>query len=68
MSPKELAFVVEVAAELFVGALVAQDSGAVYNPTHNCPSCGRLQLTVFCFGPGPYHTHQCPVGTLLWYH
>jgi len=56
-----------VALAALVGLGPRAARGAGYHPTHNCPRCGRLQLVVYCRGPGRYHTHRCGT-TTYWYH
>lgn len=39
----------------------------VYNPSHNCPKCGRYQSQIEN-GAGPNHTHKCKSCSTVWYH
>ena len=41
-------------------------AGAVYNPTHNCPRCGRVRTVIYRFGSDGIHYHRC--GNTVWYH
>jgi hypothetical protein len=59
-------------AGLFAGLFAArpaegQTGSARYHPGHRCPGCRRAVYTVHRRGPGRFHTHRCPGGT-LWYH
>lgn len=42
-------------------------TGLVYNPSHNCPTCGKVQ-TIIQNDAGPNHTHQCGNCSTVWYH
>lgn len=35
---------------------------------HDCPRCGRQQLTVHAGGKYGPHTHRCPVDGTVWRH
>lgn len=41
----------------------------VYNPSHNCPSCGRTQYKIKNGDDaGPNHIHRCNYCNTAWYH
>lgn len=42
--------------------------GVLYNPTHNCPACGRSQYYISGRGPGGTHTHTCSSCSTTWFH
>lgn len=41
---------------------------SIYNPTHNCPTCGRSQYVVDSFNRDGTHNHRCPADGTVWRH
>lgn len=39
-----------------------------YNPSHNCPSCGRQQLRIAGYVGNGQHRHVCPFDQTWWVH
>jgi len=49
------------------GTRAVARTSLVYNPSHNCPNCGRTQYVIEN-GAGPNHTHRCNHCHTAWYH